>query len=650
MSSDTIQLRTWQRYGLPTTAVLLASLLILLIATVALVAVQAWLPGDVPRTHHLAVGSRESALLLGGVYHAETDPRSAFRWTTGTTQIALQHLGQAQTPVLHLQLGPPPPALVGTTLALGVNDQALASVALDQHARRYAVLLPPPDQFSGELLITLQSNSIAVPDGRTIGVRLEQVALATLDAHPIWPSPLQIVLQFLLIACCAMLLRRIGLGIGATSGVIVLIGAGLLFGYTQIPLLMPIYLLRLSLAAGVLTLLTYTLLPIVERYGVIWAPPKLLRAFWGIALLACALRLVGALYPPFDAYDLQLNLNRLVKTLSGTLVVTNRSIEFRNGVTVYPPGPYLAFLPMLLLGLTPKLLLQGGIAIFDGFGALTTALLARQLGLSGRAAGFSGLVFAAVPVGLTALWYGLSAQVFGQGLMAPLGLVLLLAMQSRDQLQQRRLWIIAGAVLSIALLSHIGVAILAVAWLGLIWLLVSLRRLAWNNWWGLSVMLAISCLVGFGFAYSPVVLLKLDQAREVSEKVLAQTYIPAYNLILRGWQIAFHHLGFLLLLPGLVLLWRRLPPGGPEVVGAWLLAVVAFWSIEMYSALQVRYIYFLTPLACILIGLTLAQLAQRRLASAIALVVLALFFVQGSSIWLVGTFENVAMSMVSLLR
>ena len=41
-------------------------------------------------------------------------------------------------------------------------------------------------------------------------------------------------------------------------------------------------------------------------------------------------------------------------------MITHRSIEFHNGITVYPPGPYLALMPGLLVGLTPQLLLQAG--------------------------------------------------------------------------------------------------------------------------------------------------------------------------------------------------------------------------------------------------------------------------------------------------
>ena len=95
----------------------------------------------------------------------------------------------------------------------------------------------------------------------------------------------------------------------------------------------------------------------------------------------------------------------------------------------------------------------------------------------------------------------------------------------------------------------------------------------------------------------------------------------------------------------------RLPLGAAELLGAWLGAVVLFWGVEMLTGLQVRYLVFLAPLACLLAGLSLAWLAERRtvgpwLAWGLTVVLLA----QGLWVWLPGAFERVAPSMVPLLR
>jgi hypothetical protein len=362
------------------------------------------------------------------------------------------------------------------------------------------------------------------------------------------------------------------------------------------------------------------------------------------------IRLAGALYPLFSGFDLGLNVDRLIQNLAGRLVLTHRSIEFHNGITVYPPGPYLVFMPGLLLGLAPPLLVQSGIALVDGLGAFAVGALARALGMSTRAAILSALLYAAAPISLTALWWGLTAQIFGQALMVPLALALLAALRVPRRLGA---WAAAVVLLSVALLSHIGVTIVAFVWLGLAWLALARRGAAPPTAWRrLTLALAVSGLIGVGLLYADVAALKVQQVNEIGREVLAEGYTPIYALIWRGFYIAFHPLGLLLLPAGLLLLLRRrLSIGGVELVGGWVGAVVVFLLIEIVSGLQVRYIYFLTPLACILVGLLLDRLAAygvmaRRVVWVVALLLLA----QGSSYWLMSAFSGERMSMVSLLR
>lgn len=452
----------------------------------------------------------------------------------------------------------------------------------------------------------------------------------------------------------ALLLYRLRVALLWSGAGVLLVAALLLLAqHNQMLLLYP-YLVRLTIAGGILVVLTLWLLPVAERHGGWIATPGLMRALWGIMLLACAIRLTGSLYPLFAPYDISHNVERLIKAIMGTLVVTSRSIEFRNGITVYPPGPYLVLLPGTLVGISPAMLIQGGIAIIDGLGALTIGLLARALGTGRRTALFSALLYAAIPINLTALWWGHTAQIFGQALMLPLAIVLLV------MLRQPTPWrsvLLAGSMLSVALLSHIGVTIVTVAWLGLLLLLLRIFRTVPRTvtdvaWWRFAWMLVLGCVLSFLLIYSAVVALKLQQTVEIGEKVLTSDYVPAYGLILRGFQIAFHRLGFVMLLPGLVLLcWRQLPPGGIELIASWLGVVVLFWAIEMVSALQVRYIYFLTPLACIALALLLDKLTTHRGKTRYTVWVIILWLLaQGSTSWYTGTFEDISMSVSPLVR
>lgn len=595
------------------------------------------------RAPDLPLGSREAALVSTSFYQAESDSQGGFRWTNGNGQIVFAQL--AATPAaLALRLGPQLPELVGQSMTLSTTF-VFVQQPISAAPRTYRVLLP---QRAGDLQIGLGSPTVVVADGRSLGLRVEHASVVVLQRGLAWPTLRYALLILLLLGALAFVLARLGTPLLATSATLVLAAVLLLAMRWAFPLLAPMYLARLAVAAAVLAGLTVLVLPLLERYATGLAAPEWMRALWGIAMLACAIRLVGALYPPFDAYDLGLNLRRFLNVAQGTLIATNRSIEFRNGVTVYPPGPYVVFLP-LLLGVIPKLAVQAAIALVDGLGVLWIGLLARRLGTSERAGLWSALAYAGMPVAFTTLWYGLTAQVFGQALMAPLMLALLASVQSN----RWRHWLLAGVLLSMALLTHIGVAILAVAWLALAWLwLVAGRGASKAVVMRFLAVLLVSGLVGFLFAYAPVFFLKIQQTVAVGEKVAEGSYVPAYNLIWRGWLIAFHVAGFWLMLPGLVLLLRqRLPAGGRALLAGWITAVLFFLAVELASGLQVRYMYFFTPLACLGIALTLDRLA--RLASPLRWLGwagLVALLVQGCAIWYIGTYNNVAMSMVSLLR
>jgi hypothetical protein len=644
-------------------------LLLIVVGIVALLCVAETLVLTLRRPPlRLAANQRATALLFEGFHSAEADARGGYRWTQAhsTIRFPLVGCGAGGTGamVAGIQIGPFPSHRSPPDVMLGWSGSISTTLTTDNAPRLYQFLVPRQHMRGGSLGITLASETTVVgEDPRPIGVRVEAVTLAFPGAWVVRPTLAIVALQAVVLVFCALLLWQLVVPPRYGAVVLAVVGVLLLVLFCWQGLLMGMYLARLAVALALLTLLTALLLPLALRHAAWIAPPRLMRVLWGIMLLACLIRLVGSLYPLFSAYDLSLNVGRLYKTLFGTLIDTNKSIEFRNGVTIYPAGPYLLFLPWLLVGVSPAMAVQAGVSLIDGAGALLVAAIARTFGSSSRTAIFSALLYAAIPINLTALWWGLSAQIFGQALMLPLVIALIvgLAVGMHEQNDKKtnntrfalRPWVLSGVLLSMALLSHIGVAILAVAWLGLAWLWMRLRQtVSMAVWWRFTGMLVVSGIVGFALVYSVFLALKLEQAGEVSEKILTSGYVPAYGLIYRGFRIAFHELGFVLLVPGLVLLWRRtLPRGGRVLIGSWLVVVAFFWGVEMLTALQVRYIYFLTPLACIAGGLLLDRLAARgRVARVLAWVVLIGLLIQGSSYWYRGTLEGVMMSVSPLLR
>jgi hypothetical protein len=630
-------------------------ILSVLVITGLLIAVQSLLFTSRQATVRLLPDDRALSFLTTGMYAAEFDARGSYRWTSGSSQVRLPVLGTGPLLVFDLHLGPTFPDHPATQATLTVQDQQTTMIVVDDEPRRYRLALPSDLADVGELTVHIESATATVPpDTRAVGLRIEQAALTVPGADVVWLPPTYILVQLLLLAFGALMLTRIALPPLQSAGVLLAVAVVLLLLTVAQPLLLWPYATRFLGAFAVLTVLTYALLPAAERHLSWLAEPPLMRVVWGITLFACLLRLAGSLYPLFDAFDLELNTGRFLRTLNGDLVVVSRSIEFRNGITVYPPGAYVTLIPGALLGIAPPLLIQAGLAVIDGFGALTTAALARAFNTSARTAIFGALLYAAIPIHLTALWFGLTAQIFGQALMAPLAVALIVALRS----ERWRPWVMVGVLLTISLLTHIGVAIVAVAWLGLVWLLMLVQRgdqpVSRAQWWRFTRVLVLSGVASIIGIYGYVIGLKIEEMFFVTDKVQTSGYVPAYGLIVRAFRISFHELGWMLALPGLLLLavWRRhLPRGGGEIIAGWLGVVVVFLAIEMVSGLQVRYIYFLTPLACVLIGLTLAALSRRGAAgSAAAVVIVVLLLVQGAAVWYQGALEGVMMSMSPLLR
>jgi hypothetical protein len=599
-------------------------------------------------------GAREAAFLLSNFHEPEHDGVSVFRWSTDPARIRFVEPGRAGPVILGLRIGPPPPGHEPTTVIL--STERFVSFATSPQTRVYRVLLP---RNLDDLDVSLATRTVRVPpDERALGIRLHEATLRTAGAAINWPTSPQWLVSIALVLIGIALVQRIGLpdwyGSVSIGAVLILIA----FFYTVQPLLAHVYLTRLMIGALILLALSIWVLPALER-ALAWAgPPQFIRQLWNIALLAVLIRFGGSLYPLFDAYDLSLNVGRFINTLTGDLVATNRSFEFRSGVTVYPSGPYVTLLPALLIGLPQKLAVQGGIALIDGFAVIATGLLARSCGASRTTAMFAVLLHAALPISLTSLWWGHTAQIFGQALMAPLALALLVAFrqapgQSVPSNRQFRALLIAGILFTMALLSHIGVSILAIAWLAFAWLAFGIRRsLAAPVWRRYTAMLIVAGLIGLTLVYGPAAALKLAEITKVGEAVQESRYVT-HPLIARALQISYYSAGWWLILPALALTWHwRWPPGGAELIGAWIGAVLVFWAVEMVSGLQVRYMILLAPLVCIALGLLLARLATRGPAGRlVAAALTALLIAQSVIVWWQACWSGEQLlSMIPLLR
>jgi hypothetical protein len=404
------------------------------------------------------------------------------------------------------------------------------------------------------------------------------------------------------------------------------------------------YVVRLAIAAGLLLALTLVGLPIAQRV-LAWAGDRReIRLLWSLTVLACCLRLVGVLYPTFGGQDLDLNLSRLVKTMSGQMIIIANSSEFADGQTIYPPGPYLAVAPGYLAFGDRAALLQGAMALLDGTTALLVALLARRLGGNAQAARLALILYAGSATAVTVLSYSFSAQVFGQWFATPIALLLM----SDDRPAPIRRWAGAAVLLLMAICSHIGVAILLTAWFGMM-ILLKLVRPHRNLVWA-AALLAACGLFALSTLYIDIVGIMLSHFSSLQRAADGGALRGATPLLLVGLWLVYTPVGLALLPLGLALVARSAREARRMAVPlAWVLTALVFLIVDLVLGLQVRYFYFMLPLALASVGIVLGQLAARgKLARLAAWSIALLVAAQAATLWMSATMADGKLSLTPL--
>lgn len=568
-----------------------------------------------PGVHTILIGNFRDKYFLERAHRQEQEADgSTYRWTEANSTLWLNQVGVTPYTLLTLNLGGRPEA---ADLTLTLRDQPWVAFTAQTQPRHYTLLLP--QSASEQLWIGIQSPTFRVADDpRELGVKLESFAITNLRARLPLPPLGQFASQLILLVLAQAALIRLGwgwrsqmLGLGALAiGLAVLLSSELLLTMEYMP--------RLVVATGVLALLTWLALPPLERWltgakPVVPGGIRELHLLWALTLVACGIRLIGVLYPSFGGQDLGRNLDRLLTTISGQLVIIAPSGEFARGLTIYPPGPYLGLMPGIVATGDLGSLMQGGLALMDGITCFLTAVLVYLLGGNRHAARLALVLYAGNITAFSAMSYSFSAQIYGQWFTAPLALLLLNALHTHRALQanwitNRRIWLLAMILLLFGVFSHIGVAFLAIGWMGLLLLIITIseRRIPW--WaWGLF---AAACLLSFGLLYIEIVGVTLQHAAErvVPRSIGSGTLFPGYRILLvNGVRLAYSDIGLALLPLGLLLvrIWRY-PPAL-----AWLLTALFFLMVDLILNVQVRYFYFALPLVLAAIALFLGTIAAR---------------------------------------
>ncbi len=606
---------------------------------------------------HIDVGEWGDEPFLSGVNQPEHNETGTFRWTGKYAELVLPNLGSRYQLLRMRAHGWRPPGNPAPKVQIAVAGQTVGIIRPTRDLYTYQFLLPA-DDTNPTLTIEFTSELYHIPnDRRDLGFAIDWIELAELNSSA-GPSPWQFGGQALLLLLLLGLLHLLALPrawaiAGALALALALLGAN-----AWQPLWVSTALAGWLIIAALLLVATWLARPWLERLVVPWMSASQAKIAWVLFVAALALRLLGDTHPLFDLHDLGFHQIWSTDVTQGQLYIFSTPSEFQNRVAFNPPAGYLLLLPLRLLMLPTRLMLQVGLALVDAIGGLLLLGLSRELGLTARAALLALALYAAMPINMTMMWWGFMTNALAQsaGLLL-LWLLLRLvrnpdAGRGRPTYDRQAAFAVACAA---GFLIHVGALVLIVALLGACIVLGwwQLGRAERNAAIGMSV-LALACAVLFYFsAVAPAWLsssasasgLNLGDLLATSWAIRDQKVSLLWFGLIRGFlpiSSALAPLGFVRMLK----IQPRHPIGHTLILG-WLAVTLLFFGVYMGLGLVVRYLYFATPLLCLGLGALLTALWQRRG----RLVVIALILLvawAGMALWAAGVLMGIKPSGVPL--
>jgi hypothetical protein len=296
------------------------------------------------------------------------------------------------------------------------------------------------------------------------------------------------------------------------------------------------------------------------------------------------------------------------------------------GQAPYPPAQYILLLPWAPLVSTTRTLVIAGAALADSLAILWLWLIVRVSGADRIAAVFAGLLYLFATPLLRSLNIGEMANVWGQALVLPWILTLLLWRHGRAPA-----WVLA-AVSAIALLGHFGVFLSLLAFAASYLLILLLRRDP--QVWRLMQIGAGALLFAVLIYYSafPDEILNRPAAPPSETTAAQRLVVQIHDLTRLTGRIG--PLLTVLALGGLAVGWRR-ASNLRDLLLAWWISVALSWVTLLFSQQALRWPAFVFAAVAIGGGLTLGALWQRgswMRGAAVTLAAVAL--THGGLLWL----------------
>src|SRR6266540_4294466 len=559
---------------------------------------------------HIDVGEWGDEPFLSGVNQPEHNETGTFRWTGKYAELVLPNLGSRYQLLRMRAHGWRPPGNPAPKVQIAVAGQTVGIIRPTRDLYTYQFLLPA-DDTNPTLTIEFTSELYHIPnDRRDLGFAIDWIELAELNSSA-GPSPWQFGGQALLLLLLLGLLHLLALPrawaiAGALALALALLGAN-----AWQPLWVSTALAGWLIIAALLLVATWLARPWLERLVVPWMSASQAKIAWVLFVAALALRLLGDTHPLFDLHDLGFHQIWSTDVTQGQLYIFSTPSEFQNRVAFNPPAGYLLLLPLRLLMLPTRLMLQVGLALVDAIGGLLLLGLSRELGLTARAALLALALYAAMPINMTMMWWGFMTNALAQSAGLLLLWLLLRLVRNPDAGRGRPTYD-RQAALAVACAVLFYFSAVAPAWLS---------SSASASGLNLGDLLATSWAIR-------------DQKVSLLWFGLIRGFLPISS--------ALAPLGFVRMLK----IQPRHPIGHTLILG-WLAVTLLFFGVYMGLGLVVRYLYFATPLLCLGLGALLTALWQRRG----RLVVIALILLvawAGMALWAAGVLMGIKPSGVPL--
>lgn len=592
------------------------------------------------------VGLSPDLAFLEGFYSEESGQNYSFRWSEPTAHIRIGGLAPSAL-LLRIRMHGAADG-TATITRLEAGGQLLAEFPVPYPLHEYTLILDPTDWSGDTLQLDLHSTAL-IPGGedtRKLGVAVDRLSWAGLGTD--WRPSLPPTALFL--AGTALLLylglRRAGLPAPWAETGTLLWGGATLAGLLAPSLrsFVALYSRGLlgaaALAYPVLVVTLRTAGALLRRSGC--SPSRHDWNWLGVLFFLCfLLAFGGTMSPRYAGHDAGFHAHRIEFIERGALFFEHVSLEAGLRSDPYPGTLYLLLAPLAGLLQHREGLLAFFLAWAKSSEILLIWFLARQL--SGpRASRWAALLYLGFPIGLSAYWFAIYANLFAIWLSLLVLAALVLALQGRISTA----WPYWLPLFTLVFLSHFGNTILWSLLCPLWGLLlygqggplqrIRLRRLALA--WLLALVLSVLLYYS---AYLPFFQSMLQASISTRPQPLGedgQDWLPRALAELRvwwRWGAIADYAGIGLPLAGLGLGLPHPPRARHTVLLLWAIVAVSlfFWAVSMASFFFVRYMLFLLPAAALGTARLLTLCWQKGTAGRV-LVILLLAYICGMTLWM----------------